>query len=61
MFDFPCTVCAAPGSKTFQLLEMVHKEAEVGALPNGMVIFFLGWLTCISYKSFFGIYSLCNL
>lgn len=31
------TVCAAPGSKTFQLLEIIHESAEPGSLPNGMV------------------------
>lgn len=35
---FVLDMCAAPGSKTFQLLEMIHKESEVGVLPNGMVI-----------------------
>ncbi|KAL7602109.1 hypothetical protein Lser_V15G22459 [Lactuca serriola] len=35
---FVLDMCAAPGSKTFQLLEMIHQESEVGALPNGMVI-----------------------
>ncbi|XP_076939728.1 uncharacterized protein LOC143608608 [Bidens hawaiensis] len=35
---FVIDMCAAPGSKTFQLLEMIHKGAEVGALPNGMVV-----------------------
>lgn len=31
------SVCAAPGSKTFQLLEMIHKEDKPGLLPQGMV------------------------
>ncbi|CAM6097710.1 unnamed protein product [Calypogeia fissa] len=31
-------MCAAPGSKTFQLLEMIHKEDKPGLLPQGMVI-----------------------
>ncbi|KAK9670696.1 hypothetical protein RND81_13G218800 [Saponaria officinalis] len=31
-------MCAAPGSKTFQLLEIVHRTNESGSLPNGMVI-----------------------
>ena len=30
-------MCAAPGSKTFQLLEIIHESAEAGSLPNGMV------------------------
>ncbi|CAJ1855157.1 unnamed protein product [Sphenostylis stenocarpa] len=32
------TVCAAPGSKTFQLLEVLHHSTKVGYLPDGMVI-----------------------
>ncbi|XP_071692152.1 uncharacterized protein [Rutidosis leptorrhynchoides] len=35
---FVLDMCAAPGSKTFQLLEMIHQESEVGSLPTGMVI-----------------------
>lgn len=31
-------MCAAPGSKTFQLLEMIHKTAKLEFLPKGMVI-----------------------
>ncbi|KAL9229579.1 hypothetical protein vseg_005030 [Gypsophila vaccaria] len=31
-------MCAAPGSKTFQLLEIIHRTNESGSLPNGMVI-----------------------
>ncbi|WOK96254.1 multisite-specific tRNA:(cytosine-C(5))-methyltransferase isoform X1 [Canna indica] len=31
-------MCAAPGSKTFQLLEMIHESTEPGLLPNGLVI-----------------------
>ncbi|KAK1287635.1 hypothetical protein QJS10_CPB19g01409 [Acorus calamus] len=31
-------MCAAPGSKTFQLLEMIHKVTEPGSLPDGLVI-----------------------
>ncbi|CAL0327962.1 unnamed protein product [Lupinus luteus] len=31
-------MCAAPGSKTFQLLEIIHKSTETGSLPEGMVI-----------------------
>lgn len=31
-------MCAAPGSKTFQLLEMIHKSAMLAFLPKGMVI-----------------------
>ncbi|XP_042469694.1 uncharacterized protein LOC122052297 [Zingiber officinale] len=31
-------MCAAPGSKTFQLLEMIHHSIEPGLLPNGLVI-----------------------
>jgi len=30
-------VCAAPGSKTFQLLEILHHSTKVGSLPDGMV------------------------
>eukprot|EP00252_Welwitschia_mirabilis_P004446 TRINITY_DN14791_c0_g1_i1.p1 TRINITY_DN14791_c0_g1~~TRINITY_DN14791_c0_g1_i1.p1 ORF type:complete len:927 (+),score=216.89 TRINITY_DN14791_c0_g1_i1:226-3006(+) len=31
-------MCAAPGSKTFQLLEMIHKPEKFEFLPAGMVI-----------------------
>ncbi|XP_078444197.1 uncharacterized protein LOC144713481 [Wolffia australiana] len=31
-------MCAAPGSKTFQLLEMMHQPSDVGLLPRGLVI-----------------------
>ncbi|XP_074270461.1 uncharacterized protein LOC141594202 [Silene latifolia] len=31
-------MCAAPGSKTFQLLEIIHRTNESGSLPNGMVV-----------------------
>ncbi|KAH9301593.1 hypothetical protein KI387_013176, partial [Taxus chinensis] len=31
-------MCAAPGSKTFQLLEMIHGPVKIGLLPEGMVI-----------------------
>ncbi|XP_009410140.2 uncharacterized protein LOC103992235 isoform X1 [Musa acuminata AAA Group] len=31
-------MCAAPGSKTFQLLEMIHQSIKPGLLPNGLVI-----------------------
>ncbi|XP_024545501.1 tRNA (cytosine(34)-C(5))-methyltransferase [Selaginella moellendorffii] len=31
-------MCAAPGSKTFQLLEVIHKDDQPGALSQGMVI-----------------------
>ncbi|KAE9450012.1 hypothetical protein C3L33_18088, partial [Rhododendron williamsianum] len=29
-------LCAAPGSKTFQLLEMIYQSTEPGSLPSGM-------------------------
>ncbi|KAL5753394.1 hypothetical protein ACOSQ2_023901 [Xanthoceras sorbifolium] len=35
---FVFDMCAAPGSKTFQLLEIIHQSLKPGALPNGMVI-----------------------
>ncbi|CAN6984230.1 hypothetical protein IGI04_000085 [Brassica rapa subsp. trilocularis] len=35
---FILDMCAAPGSKTFQLLEIIHESAEAGSLPNGMVV-----------------------
>ncbi|KAK9130101.1 hypothetical protein Sjap_010588 [Stephania japonica] len=35
---FLLDMCAAPGSKTFQLLEMIHQSTEFGLLPAGMVI-----------------------
>jgi multisite-specific tRNA:(cytosine-C5)-methyltransferase len=31
-------ICVATGSKTFQLLEMIHKSAKLAFLPKGMVI-----------------------
>ncbi|KAK2438515.1 S-adenosyl-L-methionine-dependent methyltransferase superfamily protein [Trifolium repens] len=31
-------MCAAPGSKTFQLLEIIHQSTKAGSLPDGMVI-----------------------
>uniref|UniRef100_A0A804LSL7 SAM-dependent MTase RsmB/NOP-type domain-containing protein n=1 Tax=Zea mays TaxID=4577 RepID=A0A804LSL7_MAIZE len=31
-------MCAAPGSKTFQLLEMIHQSKELGLLPGALVI-----------------------
>ncbi|CAK8567284.1 unnamed protein product [Lathyrus sativus] len=31
-------MCAAPGSKTFQLLEILHRSTKAGSLPDGMVI-----------------------
>nr|CAB3481197.1 unnamed protein product [Digitaria exilis] len=31
-------MCAAPGSKTFQLLEMIHQSKEPGLLPRALVI-----------------------
>ncbi|XP_043689984.1 RNA cytosine-C(5)-methyltransferase NSUN2-like [Telopea speciosissima] len=35
---FVLDMCAAPGSKTFQLLEIIHQSTEPGLLPDGMVI-----------------------
>ncbi|TKY47672.1 tRNA (cytosine(34)-C(5))-methyltransferase [Spatholobus suberectus] len=35
---FVLDMCAAPGSKTFQLLEILHRSTKVGSLPDGMVI-----------------------
>ncbi|XP_023634013.1 tRNA (cytosine(34)-C(5))-methyltransferase isoform X2 [Capsella rubella] len=35
---FVLDMCAAPGSKTFQLLEIIHESSEPGSLPNGMVV-----------------------
>ncbi|XP_004502409.1 uncharacterized protein [Cicer arietinum] len=31
-------MCAAPGSKTFQLLEILHQSTTAGSLPDGMVV-----------------------
>uniref|UniRef100_A0A0E0LW42 SAM-dependent MTase RsmB/NOP-type domain-containing protein n=1 Tax=Oryza punctata TaxID=4537 RepID=A0A0E0LW42_ORYPU len=31
-------MCAAPGSKTFQLLEMIHQSKEPGLLPRALVV-----------------------
>ncbi|CAN8328548.1 unnamed protein product [Cochlearia groenlandica] len=35
---FVLDMCAAPGSKTFQLLEIIHDSSEPGSFPNGMVV-----------------------
>nr|KJB18229.1 hypothetical protein B456_003G041000 [Gossypium raimondii] len=35
---FVLDVCAAPGSKTFQLLEIIHHSAKGRFLPDGMVL-----------------------
>ncbi|CAL0329934.1 unnamed protein product [Lupinus luteus] len=35
---FVLDMCAAPGSKTFQLLESIHQSTKIGSLPHGMVI-----------------------
>ncbi|XP_057431487.1 uncharacterized protein LOC130724305 isoform X2 [Lotus japonicus] len=35
---FVLDMCAAPGSKTFQLLEILHQSSKAGSLPDGMVI-----------------------
>ncbi|CAM8899860.1 unnamed protein product [Rhodiola kirilowii] len=35
---FVLDMCAAPGSKTFQLLEIIHKSSCSGTLPSGMVV-----------------------
>ncbi|XP_021758482.1 tRNA (cytosine(34)-C(5))-methyltransferase-like [Chenopodium quinoa] len=35
---FVLDMCAAPGSKTFQLLEIIHRANEPGSLPTGMVV-----------------------
>ncbi|CAK8578775.1 unnamed protein product [Lathyrus sativus] len=35
---FVLDMCAAPGSKTFQLLEIIHQSTKAGSLPAGMVI-----------------------
>ncbi|GAU41819.1 hypothetical protein TSUD_299850 [Trifolium subterraneum] len=31
-------MCAALGSKTFQLLEILHRSTKAGSLPDGMVL-----------------------
>ncbi|XP_030463257.2 uncharacterized protein LOC115683020 isoform X2 [Syzygium oleosum] len=35
---FVLDMCAAPGSKTFQLLEIIHRSTKPGSLPKGLVI-----------------------
>ncbi|KNA12127.1 hypothetical protein SOVF_128720 [Spinacia oleracea] len=35
---FVLDMCAAPGSKTFQLLEIIHRTNETGSLPSGLVV-----------------------
>ncbi|XP_022739320.1 tRNA (cytosine(34)-C(5))-methyltransferase-like [Durio zibethinus] len=35
---FVLDMCAAPGSKTFQLLEIIHHSAKGGTLPDAMVL-----------------------
>jgi hypothetical protein len=36
-------MCAAPGSKTFQLLEMLHAKSSHGEAPDGGCRFGLVW------------------
>jgi multisite-specific tRNA:(cytosine-C5)-methyltransferase len=31
-------MCAAPGSKTFQLLDVIYQSTKPGSLPDEMVI-----------------------
>ncbi|CAN1187009.1 RNA cytosine-C(5)-methyltransferase NSUN2 [Linum perenne] len=35
---FILDMCAAPGSKTFQLLEIIYQSTKPGLLPDGMII-----------------------
>ncbi|CAN0859746.1 RNA cytosine C(5)-methyltransferase NSUN2 [Linum grandiflorum] len=35
---FILDMCAAPGSKTFQLLEIIYQSTKAGLLPDGMII-----------------------
>ncbi|KAK4773771.1 hypothetical protein SAY87_028790 [Trapa incisa] len=35
---FVLDMCAAPGSKTFQLLEIIHRSSIPGILPNGLIL-----------------------
>ncbi|KAF3439255.1 hypothetical protein FNV43_RR17531 [Rhamnella rubrinervis] len=35
---FVLDMCAAPGSKTFQLLEIIHRSTKPGHLPHGLVV-----------------------
>ncbi|XP_020537968.1 RNA cytosine-C(5)-methyltransferase NSUN2 isoform X2 [Jatropha curcas] len=35
---FVLDMCAAPGSKTFQLLEIIYQSIKQGSLPDGMII-----------------------
>ncbi|KAK9949491.1 hypothetical protein M0R45_005009 [Rubus argutus] len=35
---FILDMCAAPGSKTFQLLEIIHRSTKPGSLPDGLVV-----------------------
>ncbi|KAF9678893.1 hypothetical protein SADUNF_Sadunf07G0083500 [Salix dunnii] len=35
---FVLDMCAAPGSKTFQLLEIIYQSTKSGSLPDGMVM-----------------------
>ncbi|KAE7998034.1 hypothetical protein FH972_002613 [Carpinus fangiana] len=37
-YHFVLDMCAAPGSKTFQLLEIIHRSTKAGSLPDGMVV-----------------------
>ncbi|KAG2716682.1 hypothetical protein I3760_03G138900 [Carya illinoinensis] len=37
-YHFVLDMCAAPGSKTFQLLEIIHRSAKEGSLPDGLVV-----------------------
>ena len=35
---FVLDMCAAPGSKTFQLLDVIYQSTKPGSLPDEMVI-----------------------
>uniref|UniRef100_A0A453HAJ0 SAM-dependent MTase RsmB/NOP-type domain-containing protein n=1 Tax=Aegilops tauschii subsp. strangulata TaxID=200361 RepID=A0A453HAJ0_AEGTS len=44
-------MCAAPGSKTFQLLEMIHQSKEPGLLPTALVLLYMSHLLHIVPQS----------
>ena len=44
-------MCGAPGSKTFQLLEMIHQSKEPGLPPTALVLLYMSHLLHIAPQS----------
>jgi len=54
-------VCAAPGSKTFQLLEIIHQSSKTRSLPDGMVCAVLITKMLISVSALYSLFLSCIL